>query len=243
MDRTNKIFAALSSPIRREILWRVWREELPAGEIAKSFDLSAPTVSQHLAVLLDAGLVAKRVRGTYRFYRAVPSEMRGLDPAIFESGAKWVPNPPPPESKHAEAKTGLAVYASVRADVTPRVAFRGFTDGQVYSAWLGGAVTIDGAQFHAILGNGTRVRGTYDQLVAPSFIGMNWDHETAAALPVPGRAQRAYLHISAVKGGCLVEVHQMVESASQAAYMENAWRMVLGRFKVGIKRASRSRRR
>lgn len=242
MNRTHKVFAALRSPIGREILWRVWREELPAGEIAKSFDLSAPTISQHLAVLVDAGMIAKRVRGTYRLYRAIPSEIRGLDPAIFESGAKWVPNPPPPESKHAEARTGLAVYASVRADVTPRVAFRGFTDGLVYSKWLGGAVTIDGAQFHAVLSNGTRVRGTYDQLIAPSCIGMSWDHETAVALPLPGRAQRAYLHISAVKGGCLVEVHQMVESASQAAYMENAWRMVLGRFKVGIKRASAKRR-
>ncbi|MFN0100052.1 MAG: metalloregulator ArsR/SmtB family transcription factor [Gemmatimonadaceae bacterium] len=242
MEETDKVFAALSSPIRREILWRVWREELPAGEIARSFDLSAPTISQHLAVLLDAGLIAKRVRGTYRLYRAVPWEIRGIDPAIFESGAKWVPNPPPPESKHAEATTGLVVQASVRADVTRRVAFRGFTDARVYSAWLGGAVTIEGAQFHAVLGNGTRVRGTYDQLVAPSFIGMNWDHETAAELPLPGRAQRAYLHISPAKGGCLVEVHQMVESAAQAAYMENAWRMVLGRFKVGIKRASAKRR-
>jgi DNA-binding transcriptional ArsR family regulator len=39
MDQTNKLFAALSSPIRHEILWRVWREELPAGEIAKAFDI------------------------------------------------------------------------------------------------------------------------------------------------------------------------------------------------------------
>ena len=61
---------ALASPIRREILWLVWDRELPAGEIAAAFEVTAPTISQHLAVLKAAGLVEMRVDGSFRRYRA-----------------------------------------------------------------------------------------------------------------------------------------------------------------------------
>src|SRR3954462_1101120 len=61
---------ALASPIRREILWMVWDDELAAGEIAAAFDLSAGTISAHLAALRDAGLVTVRREGNFRRYRA-----------------------------------------------------------------------------------------------------------------------------------------------------------------------------
>ncbi|HWO90951.1 MAG TPA: ArsR family transcriptional regulator, partial [Methylomirabilota bacterium] len=49
--------SALSSPRRREILRLIWSEELPAGEIAKAFDVSWPAISQNLRVLKNSGLV------------------------------------------------------------------------------------------------------------------------------------------------------------------------------------------
>jgi DNA-binding transcriptional ArsR family regulator len=60
----------VAEPRRREILRLVWEEEVPAGEIAARFDVSFPAVSQHLAVLREAGFVSVRRDGTRRLYRA-----------------------------------------------------------------------------------------------------------------------------------------------------------------------------
>lgn len=68
---------AIAEPRRREILRLVRDEELPAGAIAARFaDVTRPAISQHLRVLLHAGLVAERRDGTRRLYRATPE---GLD--------------------------------------------------------------------------------------------------------------------------------------------------------------------
>ena len=64
-------FKALAEPRRREILRRVWTEELPAAQIAAGFDdVTRSAVSQHLGVLREAELVIERRDGTRRLYRA-----------------------------------------------------------------------------------------------------------------------------------------------------------------------------
>ena len=68
---------ALAAQRRREILSLVRRDELCAGDIAAHFDVTWPAVSQHLAVLKEAGLVDERRNGTRRLYRARP---QGLEP-------------------------------------------------------------------------------------------------------------------------------------------------------------------
>ena len=50
--------------------------ELPVGEIAARFNVTRPAISQHLKVLVDAGLVTVRRQGTRRLYQARPE---GLD--------------------------------------------------------------------------------------------------------------------------------------------------------------------
>jgi DNA-binding transcriptional ArsR family regulator len=65
------VLDALQEPRRREILRLVRDDEMLAGTIAARFpDVARPTVSQHLRVLLDAGLVVVRQEGTRRLYRA-----------------------------------------------------------------------------------------------------------------------------------------------------------------------------
>jgi DNA-binding transcriptional ArsR family regulator len=61
---------ALSDGTRRQILSLVWREERTAGDIAAKFAMTRPSISQHLAVLLESDLVSVRRAGTRRFYRA-----------------------------------------------------------------------------------------------------------------------------------------------------------------------------
>jgi DNA-binding transcriptional ArsR family regulator len=60
----------VAEPRRRAILRLVWDAEVPAGEIAARFDVSFAAVSQHLAVLREAGMVTVRRDGTRRLYQA-----------------------------------------------------------------------------------------------------------------------------------------------------------------------------
>jgi len=56
-------YRALADPTRREILRLLREGDLPAGELASRFDISWPSVSRHLRVLQEAGLVESRRRG------------------------------------------------------------------------------------------------------------------------------------------------------------------------------------
>ena len=70
-----KIFEALASAPRRKILAYLAHTELNAGEIALRFAMSKPAVSQHLAVLENAGLIASDKRGQYVYYQLVPDSL------------------------------------------------------------------------------------------------------------------------------------------------------------------------
>ena len=72
------VIDAISDPRRREILRLIRRRELAAGEIAARFDVTRPTISQHLTVLRNAGLVGERREGTRRLYRARPAALAEL---------------------------------------------------------------------------------------------------------------------------------------------------------------------
>lgn len=59
---------ALADPTRREILKALRDGDLPAGEIAARFPMTAASVSHHLAVLKDAGLVTAERNGRNLVY-------------------------------------------------------------------------------------------------------------------------------------------------------------------------------
>ena len=69
---------AIAEPRRREILALIAARELAAGQIAKHFAVTRPAISQHLAVLKDAGLATERREGTRRMYRARPQGFADL---------------------------------------------------------------------------------------------------------------------------------------------------------------------
>ena len=80
---------ALAEPRRREILALIRDRELPAGDIARRFDVTRPAISQHLAVLRDADLVSERRDGTRRLYRARPAgaaELRDWLETFWDDG-------------------------------------------------------------------------------------------------------------------------------------------------------------
>ncbi len=64
---------ALGDPTRRDILEELVRRPQAVGELAETFPISRPAVSQHLKILKEAGLLTVRTDGTRRIYAADPS--------------------------------------------------------------------------------------------------------------------------------------------------------------------------
>ncbi|MGW8376725.1 metalloregulator ArsR/SmtB family transcription factor [Streptomyces sp. ODS28] len=75
----DQVFTALASPVRREVLRRL-REEgpQPVAELASRFDMARPSLSEHLRVLRDAGLVSERRSGRMRLYRLEAEPLAGV---------------------------------------------------------------------------------------------------------------------------------------------------------------------
>ena len=189
MRDIQKVLAALSSPVRREILGLIWDRELAAGEIADAFPVTKPTISQHLAVLREAGLAESTAVGTSRRYRARQDALRGLRAALgsaaLSSPGKWVNADHAPERASSRVRTLPVVVASTDVGTSPELTFRAFTDPAVYSRWLGAPVTIEDGRFACTLEWGTSVRGRYEIVCPPELIVMRWDFEDGN-VPVPG---------------------------------------------------------
>ena len=65
-DQLSMTFAALADPTRRAILARLAQGEATVNELAAPFALSLPTVSKHLKVLQQAGLISQGRRAQWR---------------------------------------------------------------------------------------------------------------------------------------------------------------------------------
>jgi DNA-binding transcriptional ArsR family regulator len=70
--------AALADPTRRAIFELLADRPSAVGELAKELPVSRPAVSQHLRVLLDAGLVSARSEGSRRIYGIDPDGVGAL---------------------------------------------------------------------------------------------------------------------------------------------------------------------
>lgn len=78
MPAVDVLFTALASPVRRELLRLLLDGPRTAGDLAAHFSMSRPSVSEHLRVLRDAGLVAEAKHGRERHYRLEPGPLMEL---------------------------------------------------------------------------------------------------------------------------------------------------------------------
>ncbi len=74
-EESAETFAAIASPVRRHILDLLAEGERPVNALAADFAMSRPAISQHLRILLAAGLVAETRRGRENRYRLVPENL------------------------------------------------------------------------------------------------------------------------------------------------------------------------
>ncbi|MGP0068753.1 MAG: ArsR/SmtB family transcription factor [Isosphaeraceae bacterium] len=74
-DREPDVFGAIGHPARRRVLDLLVEADRSVNTIAGQFQMSAPAVSKHLRILLDAGLVREQWHGRERRYRRVPARL------------------------------------------------------------------------------------------------------------------------------------------------------------------------
>lgn len=75
---TSDPFNAIAEPRRRHILEFIAAEERSVNEIAEALELAQPSVSKHLQVLRDVGLVSARREGQRTMYRMNPETLRTI---------------------------------------------------------------------------------------------------------------------------------------------------------------------
>ena len=79
----------LAEPNRRRILDLLRDGERPVGDLVGALDITQPTVSKHLRVMRDAGLVDVRASAQLRLYRVRPEPLRELDEWLAPYRAMW----------------------------------------------------------------------------------------------------------------------------------------------------------
>lgn len=77
----NILFKALNDPTRREILEMLRKRDMTAGEIADGFNISKPSISHHLDLLKQAGLVEGIKQGQFIYY--------SLNTTVVDEIIKW----------------------------------------------------------------------------------------------------------------------------------------------------------
>jgi ArsR family transcriptional regulator, arsenate/arsenite/antimonite-responsive transcriptional repressor len=78
----NALFKALNDDTRRQILELLKERDMNAGEIAGMFNISKPSISHHLDILKNAGLITSEKKGQFITY--------SLNTTIVEDLLKWI---------------------------------------------------------------------------------------------------------------------------------------------------------
>lgn len=78
----NRLFKALNDPTRRSILDMLKEDDLTAGQIAEAFNISKPSISHHLDLLKQAGLISATREGQFIRY--------SLDTTVLEDALQWL---------------------------------------------------------------------------------------------------------------------------------------------------------
>ncbi len=82
MNHLDSTFAALADPTRRAILMHLAKGESTVMELAKPFKMSQPSISRHLKVLEQAGLISTTIRAQER--------PRRLETAPLKEATDWI---------------------------------------------------------------------------------------------------------------------------------------------------------
>ncbi len=85
----DRVFLALSHPVRREILLRLAQGAATVTDIAAPFELSLNAISKHLKVLEKAGLIQRQVQGREHYCRIRPEPIEEVSNWLTYYQAFW----------------------------------------------------------------------------------------------------------------------------------------------------------
>ena len=88
-DHLSTTFAALADPTRRAILARLASGEATVSELAQPFAMRQPSISKHLKVLENAGLIAQTRDAQWRPRRLVPEPLKELAVWLEQYRRNW----------------------------------------------------------------------------------------------------------------------------------------------------------
>jgi DNA-binding transcriptional ArsR family regulator len=100
----NTLFKALQDPSRRRILEMLKRRDLNAGEIADAFRMTKPSISYHLDLLKQAGLVSSRREGQFMVYT--------LETTVLDESVGWIVTLLEKRKPHANTRLDKAELAA-----------------------------------------------------------------------------------------------------------------------------------
>lgn len=92
MTNLDSVFQALADPTRRAILARLIKGEATVDQISEPFAMSQPSISRHLKVLEQAGLITTRIEGTSRPRRIEPVAFAAIEDWLKQYRAIWQAN-------------------------------------------------------------------------------------------------------------------------------------------------------
>lgn len=93
-----KVFKALGDPVRLRLLSMIASRaggEVCVCDLTPGFELSQPTISHHLKLLKQAGLIDSERRGTWVYYRLLPEMTDRLAAILTRSAGQPLPEPAP----------------------------------------------------------------------------------------------------------------------------------------------------
>ena len=85
-----QVFKALGDPVRLRLLSLIGAHqggEVCVCDLTSAFDLTQPTISHHLKVLRDAGIITSERRGTWVYYRLVPAALERMASLLSVPGS------------------------------------------------------------------------------------------------------------------------------------------------------------
>jgi DNA-binding transcriptional ArsR family regulator len=89
LGKPTDVYHAVADPNRRRLLDLLLEEERSVQQLMPHFDVTIGAISQHLKILLESGLVARRKQGRYRFYRVRPEALKEVHDWTEHYRAFW----------------------------------------------------------------------------------------------------------------------------------------------------------
>lgn len=89
MGKRRDVFQAIADPTRRDILHLISRQTLNLNSIAEHFDTSRPTISEHIKILTECGLIIIKKQGRERYCEARLDKLTEVSDWVVECRKYW----------------------------------------------------------------------------------------------------------------------------------------------------------